>query len=387
MAKALISHARDIMRIRFVSVAAFALVFCDRPPVSGDESPSKAVVSELAAARREGWTITTLLVQTLRAGNQNVFPGIAAWGKDFDKVAARIDVKRSPEEWPPIDVDSLVTHNPNFWQAYYEVAPADPGLLLLHGALLLSAGEATRASHLLVIAKQRAGIPKEVQAALGALLLHSEKTGERSNRLVSEGAKLHDNKDYKGAIAKYREALAAWPQNGWACYELGYSMYFQQLVAAGAELPPPDSVQINSGKLFSPAVADEYAKSRRHDPFQLKAYQGSNPEVIRGFVALAEKGLPAWRQITAHISRPARDEVLQQLAAACQQANDHELALTIRQVLVARRGQGFAPVDYPFIGTSLRKLSPGNQTERVLKRLARDALEVRQLIAPEPATN
>ena len=98
MAKALISHARDIMRIRFVSVAAFALVFCVRPPVSGDESPSKAVVSELAAARREGWTITTLLVQTLRAGNQNVFPGIAAWGKDFDKVAARIDVKRSPED-------------------------------------------------------------------------------------------------------------------------------------------------------------------------------------------------------------------------------------------------------------------------------------------------
>jgi hypothetical protein len=375
------------MRICFLAVAVVASAVCLVRPACGESAPSNRVPPELAAARREGWTITTLLVQTLRAGDQNVFPGIAAWGKDFDKVAARIDAKRPPEEWPPIDVDSLVTHNPNFWQAYYEVAPADPGLLLLHGALLLTAGEATRASHLLVIAKQRPGIPKEVQAALGALLVHSQQAGERSNRLVSEGAKLHDNKDYKGAIAKYREALAAWPQNGWACYELGYSLYFQQLVAEGAELPPPDSVQINSGKTFSPAVADEYAKSRRHDPFQLKAYQGSDQEVIRGFVALAEKGLPAWRQIAAHINRLAKDEVLQQLATACQQANDHELALTIRQVLIARRGQGFARADYPFISTSLRKLSPGNQTERVLKSLTRDALEVRQLIAPEPAAN
>jgi hypothetical protein len=235
---------------------------------------------------------------------------------------------------------------------------------------------------LIVIAKQRAGIPKAAQAAFGALLARSQTAGEQSNRLVSEGTKLHDNKDYKGAIAKYREALIAWPQNSLAHYELGYSLDCEQLVAKGAALLPPNSVQINSGRILSPAVVDEFAQARRHNPFQINAYQGSDQEVIRGFLALAEKGMPAWEEIAAHVDRPASDELLDQLAAACQQADNHELALTIRQVLVARR-QGFAKPDLPFISTSLRKLAPGNQTERVLKRLAGEAIEVRQLIAPE----
>ncbi len=379
------------MTIRFVaSVVLFAFLFtpvCLGAVLAADSPPARQAPSDLAAARRQGWTLATLLVQTLRAGKQDSFAGIAAWVKDFDRVAARIDVKRPPAEWPSIDVDNLVTHNPNFWQAYYEVAPADPGMLLLHGALLLSAGEATRASHVLVIAKQRPGIPKEIQAAYGTLLVHTQKAGEQSNRLVTAGTKLHDSKDYKGAIAKYREALAAWPQNGWAYYELGYSLYFQELIAAGAPLPAPNSVQVNAGHPISPAVAAEYARCRRHDAFQLNAYSGNDPQVIRGFLALAEKGLPAWRKIVAHINQPAADDVLEELAVACQQANDDELALTIRQVLVARTGQGFAQSDYPFISTSLRKLAPGNQTERVLKRLAGPAIEVRQLVPPEPATN
>jgi hypothetical protein len=180
------------------------LALCVEPKAHGDEAPAKRVSSELAAARREGWTIVTLVVQPLRAGNSKAFPGIAAWLKDFDAAAAQIDVKRPPEEWPSINVEKLVTHNPNFWQAYYEVAPADPGMLMLHAALLLSDGEATRASHLIIIARQRAGIPKPVEAALGALLSRSQRAGDQSNRLVVEGTKLHDNKDYKGAIAKYR---------------------------------------------------------------------------------------------------------------------------------------------------------------------------------------
>ncbi|HET6327256.1 MAG TPA: hypothetical protein VFG04_21420 [Planctomycetaceae bacterium] len=369
---------------RCIVPAVFLMALCLGRAVFGDTAPAQPVSPELAAARRQGWTITTLLVTALRAGDNSAFPGINAWVKDFERVATHIDAKRPTEEWPSIDVDRLVTHNPNFWQAYYEVAPADPGLLMLHAALLLSDGEGTRASYLIVIAKQRADIPKEVQAALGRLLLHTQKAGEQSNRVVSEGTKLHDNKDYKGAIAKYREALTAWPQNGLAHYELGYSTYFQQLIAEGAPLPPPDSMQINAGKTPSPAVADEYARARRHDPFQLKAYQGDDQQVIRGFLALGEKGLPAWHQITAHINRPVDDAVLEQLADACQQSNNHDLALTIRQVLVARRGQGFAKSDFPFITVSLRSLAPGNQTERVLKRLAGAAIEVRQLIAPEP---
>jgi hypothetical protein len=40
-----------------------------------------------------------------------------------------------------LDVDALVTNNPHYWQAYYEVVPGDPGLGLLHGGLLHFGGE------------------------------------------------------------------------------------------------------------------------------------------------------------------------------------------------------------------------------------------------------
>jgi tetratricopeptide (TPR) repeat protein len=375
------------MRICLTSLAVIGVVLSIGVADASDRPSSEQVSSGLNEARLLGWQVTLVIADKLRAGDQKGYPGIEAWLKDFDKAARGVDLKVAPEHWPPIDVDALSIHNPNFWQAYYEIAPADPGILLLHAGLLLSGGEATRASHVVAVAKQRPGIPKDLQAGLDTLLVACRKAGERSNRLVAEGTELHDKKDYAGAIAKYREALAAWPQNGWAHYELGYTLYFQQLIAAGEKLPAPDSIEVNTGRSPSPAVAAAYAESRKHDPFQLKAYQGADPVAIRGFLALAEKGMPAWQQIARQVDRPAKDAVLEQLAAACQEANNDELALTIRQVLVARR-KDFAPVDHPFISTSLRKLAPGKQTEQTLKRLGGSGkLELRQLVAPELPPN
>src|SRR2546425_438669 len=80
-----------------------------------------------------------------------------------------------PDKWPALDVDALVSRNPNFWRAYFEIAPGDPGLMLLHAGLLLSAGEATRASYLLVVAGQRPGVPKEIQQGFQIILAHAQK--------------------------------------------------------------------------------------------------------------------------------------------------------------------------------------------------------------------
>jgi hypothetical protein len=92
--------------------------------------------------------------------------------------------------------------------------------------------------------------------------------------------------------------------------------------------------------------------------------------------------MPAWEKLVKKQGQLVEDDVLQQLATACQEAEIHELALAIRQILVARRGR-YAPEDHPFIATSLRKLAPGTQTEAVIKRLAGGTLKVRQLVAPE----
>ena len=350
----------------------------------GDSPSPRNTTPELNKARRTGWQLALVVIRKLEAGDQKNPPGIQAWLKDLRKVAKSIDLEAGPDRWPAIDTDALLTRNPNFWQAYYEIAPGDPGLMLLEAGLLLSAGEAVRASHVIVVAGQRPGIPKELQQALKIILAHCQKVREKPNALVLEGIKLHDQGDYAGALKKYKDALALWPQNGFAHYEVGLTLHHQQLVAAGEEPPPLGSVTVNSGEKFPPEVDVAYAKARHHDPLQLKAYQGDNREAIRGLLALVKKGMPAWQELVKNRKTRVDDEVLEQLGGACQQANIHELALATRQILVARRGR-YAPADHPFISTSLRKLAPGEQTEAVLQRLARGKLRLRLLVAPKPS--
>ena len=104
------------------------------------------------------------------------------------------------EKWPAVDVDSLMSRNPSFWQAYFEIAPGDPGLMVVHAGLLIGAGEISRGSYILVIAVQRPGIPAEFRKAMLGLLSTCGKAGEASNALVNEGIKLHDKGDYDAAL-------------------------------------------------------------------------------------------------------------------------------------------------------------------------------------------
>ena len=57
----------------------------------------------------------------------------------------------------------------------------------------------------------------------------------RISRLIDEGVALHDRRDYDGAIAKYREALALDPENSRAQYELAYSQYEKKDLPAALE--------------------------------------------------------------------------------------------------------------------------------------------------------
>lgn len=125
--------------------------------VHGDTPSPTQAPPELNAARRTGWQLSLLIIENLEAGDPKEFPGIQAWLNDYRKIAKGIDPKVAPDRWPVLEVDALVTRNPNFWRAFYEIAPGDPGLVMLHAGLLLSAGEAVRATHLIVVASQRRG--------------------------------------------------------------------------------------------------------------------------------------------------------------------------------------------------------------------------------------
>jgi hypothetical protein len=334
-------------------------------------------------ARRSGWQLALMITSKLQAGDLKEYPGIEAWLKDFNQLSATIDPKLDPEQWPPLKVDELVTNNPNFWRAYYEIAPGDPGVMLLHAGLLLASGEGNRASNLMVVAWQRPRIPKEVRRGFEIVLAHSHKLSEKSNAVVREGLTLHDKGEHAAAVKKYQAALAIWPQNGLAHYELGLTLRQQEWVAAGEKLPKPGSVAVNSKLKHSAEVDVCFAQSRRHDPFQINAYQGDNKEVIAGFMSLSKSGMPAWQKLTKNRAEQQPDDVLKQLAASCQEAGIHDLALAIRQMVVARRNT-FRPEDHPFITVSLNKLAPGETTDITLKRLAGGTLSLRQLIAPDP---
>jgi tetratricopeptide (TPR) repeat protein len=351
--------------IKSKSLLLFAL-FIGRT-TAGNDVAAKAPSQEMIVARQTGWQVVQLITQRLEDKDFRPLPGTIAWLKDFHAVSGGIDAKVSPDRWPTIDADKLVTNNPNFWQAYYEIAPADPGLMLLHAGLLLYGGESTRASYIVAIAKQRPGIPKEFQKALDLLIGQTQRVIKPSNTLVHEGVTLHDQGDYKRALKKYQEALSVWPQNGLAYYESGFTLMMQR----------------GGGPEHSKDTVDAFANARRHDPFQTAAYQGSNQDLIHGMMSLVKDGMPVWKKMTENSDKMVEDESVQQFAQACQDAGIHDLALALRQVLVARRGR-YDPSDHPFITTSLHKLAPGVPTETALKQLAGQSMEARQLVEIDP---
>ena len=374
------------MKTRFVSVLAIGIGMAYCIPAMGQTSSTEQVSEAMTVARRTGWQLATLIVETLKAGDQQKYSGIAAWLVDFDNAAKGIDLKQPPDQWPVVDIDALVTNNPNFWQAHYEIAPGDPGLNTLHASLLLSVGESTRASHLIAVAYQRPGIPKELKQGLQILLVNTQAYAKKSDEITMRGNNLHDQGDYSGAMKEYQAAIALWPQNGFAHYEIGNTLREQQTSKAGEKKLPPNSVIVNGGVKNSPEVDAAFAKARKYDPFQLKAYQGTDKEVLRGLMALAKTGMPAWQKLASNPEKKQSDKVLEDFADACQVAGIHDLALVTRQILVARR-KDYAPADHPFISKSLRELAPGEQSETVLKRLATGTITVRQLVVPERDEN
>jgi tetratricopeptide (TPR) repeat protein len=247
----------------------------------------------------------------------------------------------------------------------------------LNAGLLLSGGEAQRAADLITIYGQCPNLPPAIRNFMGLLLRSCGSAGVESDKLVNEGIKLYDAGDYAAALKKHDAAIALWPQNGFAHYERGLTLSRQHWEAAGIKVPTK-GVTANGPKPPPEALA-AYALARQHHPFQIQAYQGTDQAVINGFMVMAQTGLPAWQKIRAAGDAAAPDEVLTELAEACQQAQQHELALAVRQIIVARRGR-YDAADHPFITKSLQALASGEATDATLKRLAGGKLMFRQLI-------
>lgn len=339
--------------------------------------------AELKDARRHAWMVVQLIHEMLEERDTRNFPGMRDWLQDFTKQTPGIDAELDPDRRPVLDIDRLVTHNPNFWRAYYEVAPADPGLLLLHSALLLSAGEAARAMYLIVVAEQRPGIPAAFLDVFNGFLSRSHRMIGIGKKRVAQGTQKFDKGDYPGAIKIFRSVQSDWPQCSLAYYETGLTLFQQARVASGQKPEPMGSISVNSGEKIPADVKAAFAEARRHNPFDVLTYQGDDPELIENLITLGKEGWPDLQKLAENLPKRSEDELLMKLAVSCQKAGYHELALAVRQVLVARRAC-YKPQDHQFLAESLRKIAPGSTTEETLKAVSADPLNLMLLVKPEP---
>jgi len=333
------------------------------------EEPEKEV-------RAGALNLAQVIVEKMDLQDSSAFPGLTAWRRDFQEAA------KNPET---LDPDKLVTHNPHWWVAYFEIAPGDPAMMLLHCQVLLAGGEAQRAQHLAAIYLQRPGNPDIYQEGLHTTVHEAGRAQQQANDLTRQGTALHDGGEYDGAIAKYDEALKKWPADGWTAYERGFSTYIRALVKAGKPVPKNGAMTMND-KIFEElperaAIEACYAQARQHDPLQMMAYQGGNQN-WKPLQALIGKVMPVWERLRANVSKSLDDKELAQLADGFHEAGLHEYALATREMMIARRKK-FAPEDHPILSEHLRALAPTAAVEHTIAELAGESMAAGVLVAPE----
>jgi hypothetical protein len=337
-------------------------------------------LAELRAAQVLGWDIAALLAQGLAGSDAKRFPGLHAWLKDY-RAAGGVPGKRlGSGTLPRLDPERLVTRNPNFWRAYFEMAPADSGAMLLHASLLLAAGEASRAAYILVIARQNPQIARETLQAMDNLLQHAQALIARGAQQVSAAAKQHDEGQPGAAGKQLRDALAAWPRNALAHYELALTLLAQQYADQGRPAPSRARLGIHSELAPAGATLAAFTDARLHDPLLIRAYVGNDRETANALIALGKKVRPLWEAIARDTQAETRDETLSDLAAALQDAGIHELAIALGQVVFGREG-GYDDDDRKFIQASLRELAP-SALDAVMKRIGSARPEFARIVLP-----
>ncbi len=348
-------------------------------PTPPEPAPPPPPEEPRDAARREAWTSAVLIVSLLEQGDNASYPGIRAWLDDFRLVAATTPPPEIGKPFPAVATDELVTRNPHFWAAFYEIQPADAGLALLHSALLLSGGEAQRASVVAALGLQRTG-PDSIKRGLRSIIAHCTSAQARSMDLVRLGVRLHDLGGYGAAVKQFDEALREWPANGSAHYERGSSLRMQAITEArrtgvlreDAEEPLPDP----------PETLAAFARARRHDPLHLLAYQGDDAGVKTALLALVRAGLPVWESIRRKPEQSVRTDALRTFSEACREAAIDEFALVLRQLVVAGN-RHYGTEDAELIKVCLNRLAPAALTPPLLARLEGETrLPARQIVVP-----
>lgn len=224
------------------------------------QSWAQSDTPEMSEARTMGATVVQLMQENLKSRDVESFPGIGAWIAGAGKKLGELAKNQPDDSWRKLDSRKLVQHNSDFWQMYYEVVPGDPGLAMLHAGALMMAGDADRAQSILRLTLHRGDLDENTRKILISIMQHCGRFVSPSHALVNEGVALHDQGNYAEALEKYDAALKLWPMNGWAAYERGTTLRIRD-------------------KDDTPAVVQAFAQSRKIQPFQFHAWQGTKADI------------------------------------------------------------------------------------------------------------
>lgn len=287
--------------------------------------------AEVSQARAKGWRAVSDAVTGLRGEPDALFPGIGALTDQIQLLSEDTSL-----DWgaPVFSARKEIDQNPDFWRAYYEAAPGQPSIGLLHVGLLLAAGETARAHEVATLwiyfgrmslghREQFAGLDFYARA-IQALGWRNFGPGfwSRAGRLGEEARALHT-------------VLQVWPQNSDA---LTYMVEAVWVAEGRPKRIAPGSV-----------TASLAAKLRALDPMS------------PAFARVPAIGTPdlhrvqkLWFQVSDE-SNAGDLDLLRKFSVDAQAAHLDDLALCARSLLAGWEPAPKLP-DEAFVHASLRRL-------------------------------
>ena len=184
---------------------------------SGESISLNETGTVLAMARQVGWQEVVDLLPALDEEPRQDFPGVAALAGEIHAVAATTQASRG---LPAFDVGRMVEHNPDFWRAYYEIAPGDPLMAMLHAGLLLAAGEAARADAVATLAINFGRMNLEYRKELVRLDAYIQLLLQGSQDRAGDEKGRQNPSAFAALAAEAKARLTVWPQNPAALADL-----------------------------------------------------------------------------------------------------------------------------------------------------------------------
>lgn len=330
---------------------------------------------DLWDARLRAWQTVLDLTRVYAQIPAGQCPGVSDLVKDIDAARRRIASDDGPR-LDELDVDALVTHNPNFWRASLEIAPSDGSLLLLQAMLFASAGEVWRANRVLMATTQLLPIDARTRPlylahtyGIGALILDSIAGIDARTSGV----------EVKQVEAVYVDALKTWPGNALvlsALIELRARAALGDVGSEGRRVLTEDSARRRAESLE--ASRDDIEQLHAIDPINAAPFRGDATARLAG-----QKLLANWQRLSDRGVALGHKEI-SEIVLELEKADAPELALILQRLLVVARGFA-SPGDAITWRRLLPKLLDPAAADALLTSWTDGAINTVALSGPDPS--